>query len=95
MDTIDSIRQELSRAGYAHALAVATRAEVESGAACGQLALLTIDRCDACRGRLEPGAPCWNPDCPEGKDNLLWEMADREYHAMADAQAEAQWEVDG
>jgi adenine C2-methylase RlmN of 23S rRNA A2503 and tRNA A37 len=39
----DKITQQLEAAGFDYAIAVATKAEVEAGAACGQLALLTAD----------------------------------------------------
>ena len=35
------IMAQLEAAGYDHAIAIATKAEVDAGAACGQLALLT------------------------------------------------------
>jgi len=40
MDT-DKIKEELEAAGYDHAVAIATQAEVEAGAACGQLSVIT------------------------------------------------------
>lgn len=36
----DKIKTELENAGYSYAVAVATKAEVEAGAACGQLAII-------------------------------------------------------
>jgi adenine C2-methylase RlmN of 23S rRNA A2503 and tRNA A37 len=36
----DNIKNQLENAGYDYAIAVATKAEVEAGAACGQLAIL-------------------------------------------------------
>jgi len=39
-EKIEEVSKQLTELGYDHALAVATAAEVESGAACGQLALL-------------------------------------------------------
>jgi hypothetical protein len=38
---MDAIQQQLEAAGYDYAVAVATQAEVEAGAACGQLCMLT------------------------------------------------------
>ena len=37
---MDSIKKELEEAGYEFAIAVATQAEIEAGAACGQLAII-------------------------------------------------------
>lgn len=37
---MDKIKQELKKAGYDFAVAVATKAEVKAGAACGQLAII-------------------------------------------------------
>lgn len=37
----DTIKAELEEAGYDFAIAVATCAEVEAGAACGQLSIIT------------------------------------------------------
>lgn len=36
----DNISAQLKEKGYDHALAIATDAEVQAGAACGQLALI-------------------------------------------------------
>lgn len=36
----DLIKEELEREGYDYAVAIATKAEVEAGAACGQLAII-------------------------------------------------------
>lgn len=36
----DVITQELQDAGFDYAIAIATKAEVEAGAACGQLAII-------------------------------------------------------
>jgi len=36
----ETIAQKLENAGYDYAVAMATRAEVEAGAACGQLSLI-------------------------------------------------------
>ena len=41
--TIKDIQQELEAEGYDHAIAIATEAEVEAGAACGQLSIITED----------------------------------------------------
>jgi hypothetical protein len=38
-----SIKQQLKDKGYDHAVAIATKAEVEAGAACGQLAIVCDD----------------------------------------------------
>lgn len=35
------ICKQLEDAGYDHAIAVATQAEIEAGAACGQLSIIT------------------------------------------------------
>lgn len=37
---MDKIKNELKDAGYDYAVAVATKAEIENGAACGQLAII-------------------------------------------------------
>jgi hypothetical protein len=37
---METIKQQLEEAGYDYAVAIATKAEVEAGAACGQLAIL-------------------------------------------------------
>ena len=37
---MNNIKEQLEAAGYEHAIAIATRAEVEAGAACGMLALI-------------------------------------------------------
>ena len=39
-DTVNTIKGELEAAGYDHAVAVATQAEIAAGAACGQLAII-------------------------------------------------------
>jgi len=39
----DKIKEELENAGYDYAIAVATQAEIENGAACGQLSIITED----------------------------------------------------
>lgn len=38
---MNEIEKQLEEAGYDYAVAVATNAEIEAGAACGQLAILT------------------------------------------------------
>ena len=38
---MDKIREELESAGYEYAVAVATQAEINAGAACGQLSIIT------------------------------------------------------
>ena len=40
---MDRIQKELNVAGYDHAVAIATRAEIAAGAACGQLSIITED----------------------------------------------------
>lgn len=37
----DTIKNELQKAAYDFAVAIATKAEVEAGAACGQLAIIS------------------------------------------------------
>lgn len=37
---MNKITQQLEEAGYDYAIAIATQAEVEAGAACGQLAII-------------------------------------------------------
>jgi adenine C2-methylase RlmN of 23S rRNA A2503 and tRNA A37 len=39
----DMIKQQLEEAGYDYAVAIATKAEIEAGAACGQLAIVSED----------------------------------------------------
>ena len=39
----DMIKQQLEEAGYDYAVAIATKAEIEVGAACGQLAIVSED----------------------------------------------------
>lgn len=34
------IKEQLENAGYDHAIAIATEAEIEAGAACGQLSII-------------------------------------------------------
>jgi adenine C2-methylase RlmN of 23S rRNA A2503 and tRNA A37 len=36
----EQIKQQLEQAGYQYAVAVATQAEINAGAACGQLAIV-------------------------------------------------------
>jgi adenine C2-methylase RlmN of 23S rRNA A2503 and tRNA A37 len=38
---MERIKNELENAGYDYAVAVATQAEIDAGAACGQLAIIT------------------------------------------------------
>ena len=40
---MDDIKKQLDEAGYDSAVAVATQAEVDAGAACGQLSIITED----------------------------------------------------
>ena len=40
---MEDIRKQLEEAGYDYAVAVATQAEIEAGAACGQLAIIAED----------------------------------------------------
>ena len=40
---MDDIKKQLDEAGYDNAVAVATQAEVDAGAACGQLSIITED----------------------------------------------------
>jgi hypothetical protein len=37
---METIQKQLEEAGYANAVAIATEAEIEAGAACGQLAIV-------------------------------------------------------
>lgn len=43
MNDTDKIQDQLEEAGYDYAVAFATKAEVEAGAACGQLAIIEED----------------------------------------------------
>ncbi len=43
---MDKIKEQLEEAGYDYAIAVATQAEIEAGAACGQLSIITEDNKD-------------------------------------------------
>jgi adenine C2-methylase RlmN of 23S rRNA A2503 and tRNA A37 len=38
---MDQIKNQLEENGYDYAVAIATKAEIEAGAACGQLAILS------------------------------------------------------
>lgn len=38
---MEKIKEELDKMGYDYAIAIATQAEIENGAACGQLAIIT------------------------------------------------------
>ena len=37
----EQIKQQLEESGYDYAVAVATKSEIENGAACGQLSIIT------------------------------------------------------
>jgi hypothetical protein len=37
---MDEIKEQLEKAGYDFAVAIATKAEIENGAACGQLSII-------------------------------------------------------
>jgi len=37
----EKIKKQLEEAGYDYAIAVATQSEIENGAACGQLSIIT------------------------------------------------------
>lgn len=37
---MDKIKNQLEQAGYDYAVAIATQAEIEAGAACGQLSII-------------------------------------------------------
>lgn len=37
---MEKIKEELEGAGYEYAIAIATQAEIDAGAACGQLAII-------------------------------------------------------
>lgn len=39
----ENIKKQLEQAGYDYAIAIATQAEIEAGAACGQLSLIVED----------------------------------------------------
>lgn len=38
---MEEIKNQLAEAGYEYAVAIATQAEIEAGAACGQLAIIS------------------------------------------------------
>ena len=40
----DKIKKQLEDAGYEYAIAVATKSEIDNGAACGQLSIITDQR---------------------------------------------------
>lgn len=40
-DVMENIKEQLEEKGYDYAIAIATEAEINAGAACGQLSLLT------------------------------------------------------
>ncbi len=42
-DTMEQIQQQLEEAGFDYAIAIATQAEVEAGAACGQLSIIASE----------------------------------------------------
>lgn len=37
---MDKIKEQLEESGYDYAIAIATQAEIEAGAACGQLSII-------------------------------------------------------
>ncbi len=39
-----NIERQLRRAGYDYAIAIATKAEIDAGAACGQLSIITDEQ---------------------------------------------------
>ncbi|MFW9998094.1 MAG: hypothetical protein ACFFD4_38990 [Candidatus Odinarchaeota archaeon] len=39
-ESIQDVKDQLEEAGFDHGLAIATQAEVEAGAACGQLSII-------------------------------------------------------
>jgi hypothetical protein len=41
---METIRKELENAGYDYAVAIATQAEINAGAACGQLSLIVENK---------------------------------------------------
>ncbi len=41
---MENIKKELEQAGYDYAVAIATQAEIEAGAACGQLSIITENK---------------------------------------------------
>lgn len=38
---MEKIKEQLDKMGYDYAVAIATQSEIENGAACGQLAIIT------------------------------------------------------
>lgn len=44
--SIEDIKEQLEAEGYDHGIAIATKAEVEAGAACGQLSIITEDEAE-------------------------------------------------
>ena len=40
---MEDIKKQLDEAGYDSAVAIATQAEIDAGAACGQLSIITED----------------------------------------------------
>lgn len=40
---MEKIQEELEQAGFDYAIAIATQAEVDAGAACGQLSIITSE----------------------------------------------------
>ena len=40
----EKIKDELEQSGYEYAVAIATESEVENGAACGQLSIITDEQ---------------------------------------------------
>lgn len=40
---MEEIQQQLKEAGFEYAIAIATQAEVEAGAACGQLSIIASE----------------------------------------------------
>jgi len=41
---VEQIKKQLEESGYDYAVAIATKAEVEAGAACGQLSIITENK---------------------------------------------------
>ena len=41
---MEAIKRELENAGYDYAVAIATQAKIEAGAACGQLSIITEEK---------------------------------------------------
>ena len=41
MSITEKIKLQLEEAGYEYAVAIATKAEIDAGAACGQLSIIT------------------------------------------------------